>query len=411
MRRRWALYLCLNLASFAPGCSCDETLVIDEDAAASAWKEAVTCPPTGNPRVLTTNSGDDTVTFIDLVDLSVCSAPVGHLPPELEGPHHGAAFADGSAFFIGLSNYVPGSGSGPHGSHGSGDVKGYLLKYDTDSLELAEDVLVDRSPGDVRLTPDEKYVLQSHFDLLRIMEYLNPTGDAAPASPNSVLAVIDPQTLARLAMIEMCPAAHGIGLAGDSLTAYVSCYGSDQVAAVGLAPPWDQVDLFPVGSLMVPLGSNPAYGPYAVAVEEPAAGPRRLWVSNTTSMDVRVFDATTHEMVTPPIVLPSSPFFGDFWRGFFVVPAYGTATLHFIDTTTFAVTTMQLPQPTMADGSDGCISPHVALTVDDRRILVACEGNHGTDPGTVLDIDPEPRATSRVIPVGVFPDDLVLISP
>src|SRR4030095_1127841 len=129
--------------------------------------------------------------------------------------------------FIGLSNYVPGSGSGPHGSHGSGDVKGYLLKYGTDTLELTDDVLVDRSPGDVRLTPDESYVLQSHFDMLRITEFLNPAADAAPESPNSVLAVIDPQTLSRVAMIEMCPASHGIGVAGDSLTAYVSCYASD----------------------------------------------------------------------------------------------------------------------------------------------------------------------------------------
>jgi len=385
-------------------------LVIDEDAGVSAWREAVTCPPTGNPRVLVTNSGDDTVSFIDLVDLSVCSAPVGRLPPELEGPHHGAAFADGSAFFVGLSNYVPGSGSGPHGSHGSGDVKGYLLKYDTDTLELVDNVLVDRSPGDVRLTPDEKYVLQSHFDMLRVTEFLNPVGDAAPPSPNSVLAVIDPVAMSRVAMVDMCPASHGIGLAGDSTTAYVSCFLSDQIAVVTLAEPWDQVALFPVGPSPAPLGSNPAYGPYAVAVQEPTGMPRRLWVSNTNSMDVRVFDAETQALVQT-IVLPSAPFFGDFWRNFFVVPAYGSATLHFIDVSTFEMTTMTLPQPTMADGRDGCKSPHAALVVDDRRILVVCEGNHGTDPGTVLDIDPEPRATNAVIPVGVFPDDLVLLEP
>src|SRR5262245_43560102 len=140
--RSLGLVLALGLVSFA----CSETVVFPDDP---AWQEPVTCPPTGNPRVLVTNSGDDTLSWIDLGpgapdSWPVCTEPVGHRPPEREGPHHGAATASGSAYFVGLSNFVPGSGSGPHGSHGTGNVRGYLLKHDGVTHELVDDTLVDR---------------------------------------------------------------------------------------------------------------------------------------------------------------------------------------------------------------------------------------------------------------------------
>lgn len=389
MRRSLTLSLWLALA-------CKEKVVFPEDD--DSWQEAMTCPPSTNPRILVTNSGDDSISWIDmngpLAEWTVCTEPVGLLPPEREGPHHGASFADGSAYFIGLSNYVPGSGSGPHGSHGTGDVRGYLLKYDGQTHDLIGRRLVDRSPGDVRLTPDERYVLQSHFDLLRITEYLMPQGDASAASPNSKLAVVDAQTMQDVAMVDLCPAAHGIGI-GETSTAYVSCYGSDEIAVVTLSEPWD-VELFRVGTLMVPLGSEPAYGPYAVAVE-PGTG--YLWVSNTQSQDVRVFNGT--ELVGSPIsTQPGAPFFGDFTETHFVAPLQGTNSLGFIDRSTYALE--------VSPELGRCIAPHAVMHIEGDLILVACEGNH-QDPGTVVVVNRTTRVVDQVFDVGVYPDDLVLV--
>ena len=92
--------------------------------------------------------------------------PVGDVPVELEGPHHLAASPDGKYIYYNLSNYVPGTGSGPHGSHGIGTVPGSLVKLDAATSGSVAEVLVDRSPGDVILTSDGKLAFVTHYDLL-----------------------------------------------------------------------------------------------------------------------------------------------------------------------------------------------------------------------------------------------------
>ena len=68
------------------------------------------------PRIAIVDHGSDQLSFVSdgaTPPTLFGSLPVGDVPVELEGPHHLAA--DGQYIYYNLSNYVPGTGSGPHG--------------------------------------------------------------------------------------------------------------------------------------------------------------------------------------------------------------------------------------------------------------------------------------------------------
>lgn len=376
----------------ACGCS-DVTYSIDDP-----WPDPTSYPEIGDGKVIVTNSGDDTLSWLDLETLEpVFRSPVGRVPPEREGPHHGAALADGSAYFIGISNVVPAGGSGPHGSHGTGTVPGYLLKYDGATHRLVGEVLVDRSPGDVRLTPDERYVLQSHFDLLRITEVLSQGGD--PETMNSALAIVDPIRMERVALVSVCPAAHGIAIAADSSEAYITCWATDELARVTLTPPFPVVR-FPIAGTPTPPPAPPIHEPYSAAVN-PADG--KVWVSCLKTGEIRIFDPAAGAWESEAISVGPAPFFGDFTDdGRFLVPRQGANQLAVVDVATKSV----LEQVALPES---CQKPHAVLVLPTGRAGIVCEGNH-VDPGTVLRVALD--GTLRVeaaYEVGVFPDDLVLI--
>src|SRR5215470_15497836 len=70
-------------------------------------------------RFAITDNRSDELSYVDPVQpILLGDVPVGDVPVELEGPHHLAASPDGNFIYYNLSNYVPGTGSGPHGSHG-----------------------------------------------------------------------------------------------------------------------------------------------------------------------------------------------------------------------------------------------------------------------------------------------------
>src|SRR5215471_11790392 len=109
-------------------------------------------------RFAITDNLSDELSYVDAVQpLLLGNVPVGDVPVELEGPHHLAASPDGKYIYYNLSNYVPGTGSGPHGSHGTGMVPGSLVKLDARTNTKVGEVLVDRSPGDVILSADGKF--------------------------------------------------------------------------------------------------------------------------------------------------------------------------------------------------------------------------------------------------------------
>jgi hypothetical protein len=360
------------------------------------WVDDTPYPGIGDGKILVTNSGDDTVTWLDLSSMApVWTGPVGRLPPEREGPHHGAVLPDASAFFVGISNFVPGSGTGPHGSHGTGSVRGYLLKYGTADHSLIGETLVDRSPGDVRLTLDGATVLQSHFDLLKIQEAAMAGGDYDDM--RSALYLIDAQTMERIADVPVCPAPHGIAPAPDRV--WLACYASDELAEVSLAD--HAVTRHHVGPGVIDPTSTPSYGPYAVSVRE-ADG--TVWVSTLEGAAVRVFDPATGAFTEIPV--GGAAFFGAFTceGDRYVVPVQGQNLLAFIDAAARTVAqTLPLPQ-------EACEAPHAVMVHPDcERLLVVCEGDH-VGPGSVAIIAPLAAPSVQAFhPVGVFPDDAVLI--
>src|SRR6476620_10368007 len=166
-------------------------------------------------RFAITDNLSDELSYVDAVQpMLLGNVPVGDVPVELEGPHHLAASPDGKYIYYNLSNYVPGTGSGPHGSHGTGMVPGSLVKLDAATNEKVAEVLVDRSPGDIILTRDGKYGFVSHYDLLRLQAAL-VSGTGLPDSAYSDIAVVNLDTMTRVSMIPVCPTAHGEGLSAD----------------------------------------------------------------------------------------------------------------------------------------------------------------------------------------------------
>lgn len=361
------------------------------------WADQRDIPPIGNGKLLVTNSGDDTLSWIDLDSLEVVfKEPVGRIVAEREGPHHAAAMPDGSAYFVGISNFVPGAGSGPHGTHGTGTVPGYLMKFDTETHEVLGEVQVDRSPGDVRITPDGRFVVQSHFDLLKIQEALQAGGTLEDMNATVAIMRTDPFELVE--KVEVCPAAHG--LAADDDFVYVACWGSDELAIISLAD--FSVERFPVGA-GAPDPTAPNYEPYGIAI---APGGDEVWVSCLRTGDLRVFDTATKTFDPDPISMGGgAPFFGDFLDdgSRFYVAVQGANRLGVVDTTTRAVTMIDLPFPEV------CEAPHAVLVLPgEERALVVCEGNH-VDPGAIAVVNIAAGGVEDAVEVGVYPDDVVLI--
>lgn len=386
-------------------------------AADEAFPAASFLPPAEGPRLVVTNSGDDTLSFVDPDAFEeIARVPVGVFPMELEGAHHVAATPDGRFLFVGLANTVQSGAqaSGPHGSHGTGTTDGYLLKIDARTGRQIDRRRVDRSPGDVRLQPGGARVWQSHYDLVTVAEVLEAEGDAAYGaayeSTWSAAIVTDVETLERVARVPICPAGHGIGFSPDGGEAYVTCGLSDELAIV------DTVDFsvrrVPVGEDAGRLGEA-RYEPYALTV----APDGRVWVSNThrsrnpanptewiDHRGIVVVDPGANALVDGLVVeTEGTPFFGSFRADgsrFFVVEQAPDRLLAIDPATAAIVEAVEL--------GDACLNAHAAvLSPDERAIWVVCEGDRIRGPGTLLRLDAATLEQTGVVEVGVFPDDVV----
>ena len=364
---------------------------------------------------MVTNSGDDTLSFLDPVTLDPqFTTATGRIPGEREGPHHGAASPDGAHYFVGISNTVPGSGTGPHGSHGTGTEDGYLLRYDRATGALSGEVRVDLSPGDVRVSPDGRYVLQSHFDLVSIQEARDDDDpDTDPADVLSRLAVTDVETMERVEMIPVCPAAHGIAVPPEGNTIYMACWASDELAVVSL----DDLDNPEITRVPIAGGGggdplSPQFGPYAAVTSPDGA---EVWISNREGKALAVYDVLAGEMDDARFkTLTSQPFFGSFSADgeYLYVPAQTPDALLTVERATGdVVNTLFFEEP-------DCHLPHgSALLADGDTLAVVCEGTYkgaaeDLAPGTVLRIDvstPDAPALEEVFEVGMYPDDLIVI--
>jgi DNA-binding beta-propeller fold protein YncE len=392
------LALCL-----AAACGDDE-VVFDSD---DPWQAQSDWPGIGSGKILVTNSGDDTLSFLDPETLEpLYRAPTGRVPAEREGPHHGAASPDGHFYYVGISNVVPAGGSGPHGSHGTGTVDGYLLRYECETNAPAGELRVARSPGDVRTTPDGRFVLQSHFDLQSILQASENGED--PRELKSELAVVDAETMERVAMIPLCPAGHGMGLAPDNSTVYVTCWGTDELAIVPLGDqPSEDAEIVrvPVAEGASGNPEAPDYGPYAATVSPDG---NEVWVSNLEGRSLSVFDvksgAFDAERFTP---LNGGPLFAAFSEDGerLYVPVQNPDTLVTIEVATGR--TLSVLEFT----SEQCDAPHgTLLLAGGEKLGLVCEGDH-VGPGSVVRIDltGDAPALEESFEVGVYPDDLVFI--
>lgn len=410
--RPHSVVLALVACLCAPACT-----EVVTDLPEAGWPDPNDYPELGNGKILVTNNGDDTVTWIDLDSLDpVFVEPVGRVPAEREGPHHGAAALDASAYYVGLSNFVHDSGSGPHGTHGAGNVPGYLLAFDATSHLPLGVVELDRNPADVRLTPDGRYLLASHADQQLIAEVTAAGGSIEEMK--ATVAIIDPTlvgsggiTAGVVAKPKVCPSPQGLAPAADSASVYVACQGSDELAIVSLTPPYE-VRTFHIGTDPVE-PTAPYRAPYALMVS-PADG--AVWVTTLgrtgpTGTDVRVFDPVTEtwDETRGPVVTGGFPHFGAFTAdgSRLIVPSQTPNTLSFIDAATGTITTT-LPLP-----GEACLNPHlVLLTPDETRAVVVCEGNHlASAPGSVVivDLTPAEPAVLKWYPAGVRPDGAFLL--
>jgi len=303
---------------------------------------------------------------------------------------------------VGISNYVPGSGSGPHGAHGAGTADGYCLKMDSSTNRLVGSVRVDPNPGDVIVSPDGRTLYQTHFNLLKIAEVVKRGG--RPEEMDSRMAILDAETMTRKEMVSVCPAPHAVRLSLDGRRAYVACW-SDEVAIVELEQsgrPVTRVKVGPNPGTAV----SPRYEPYALTVS-PTTG--AVWISSLASRSVQYLDPATLTMDPDRTVrLAGAPMFGAFTADgrTLYMPYQSVESIAVIDP---ALASPAYVPPEIPLAPSGCLNVHqVTLTPDERHALVVCEGDH-IGPGTLHVVDLAEKKVVKTVQVGIFPDSVAIL--
>lgn len=373
-----------------------------------------TAPPgPGEGRIYTTDNLDDTMSIVDLDSANagtpklLAKVPVGFVPVEREGPHHVTADAKGEFYYFGISNFVPGSGSGPHGQHGAGTIDGHMVKMSVADNSFVADVRVEPNPGDVRLTPDGKTLITTHFDLVKIQKGIT-ANTLSGATVDSDMAIIDPVTMQREAFVELCPASHGVAITADSSTAITSCF-DDEVAFVDLKGADHTVTKVPVLANPGTIAA-PACEPYSVTLDGDTA-----WVScfsfnafGEGTGPVIGVDVPTKSLNGRFINLASSSTaaFGDVRNGVFVVAHQNEDGITFFDVTQ---PTPTLIQPDVLLDPAQCQKPHVArFNEDGTKVFAVCEGDH-SHPGSFVVIDATTHLVVGSVDLGIYPDDIAIM--
>ncbi|MEW5854814.1 MAG: hypothetical protein AB2A00_38920 [Myxococcota bacterium] len=402
MTRGWQLAPLLALAACAP--TTTETAdagVTISFSLTEHWPAPTDWDGFGAGMLVTTNNSDDTLTFLSLEDQAeLFEAPVGFLPPETEGPHHVACDEGCEHLFIPISNYVPGTGSGPHGSHGTGNARGRLLKVDARTLLPLDSVVVDRSPGDILLAHDGKTLFVSHYDLVKVQEVLSRGGSLAEMA--STVAIVDGETMEKQPLLPVCAGGHGMVQSQDGNTLYVACALADQVGVVDLASTPPVVTTVDVGESPITGPDATRHEPYALSIH-PVDG--KLWVSCLKSQSLRIYDPTTGTWTAGP-TFDASPMFGFFNNDGtrFMVPIRESASVALVDTTT-----LELARPILTMGPETCENAHaLEPSPDGTHTFLVCEGDH-RGPGTVVTLATAVLAVVRATPVGVYPDAVKVV--
>jgi hypothetical protein len=367
-----------------------------------------------NGKLVVTNFGDDSLSVLDpMTRQPLWRIPIGFVPVELEGPHHLAADPSGAFIYVNLSQAVPGSGSGPHGAHGTGSIPGFVLKVDTRDARVVGYVQVDRNPGDNLLSADGKTLYVTHYDLIA---WLPAIMAGNPRKGDSRLAIVDTETMTIKRFVTLCPAAHGITLSADGNTLYASCM-PDQIAVLDLTRPDAQARRVMLSGATERASCSGC--PYALGT----APDGRIWAgmlgsgNNARNGFVGLYDTQKDSFDLVSTIRFCG---GALFPAFTKPDAAGGYTAYFPEqgcSTGDVIRILQVASPGDTPKEMGgvdlpatsCRSAHsIHLLEDANTAVVVCEGDH-VRPGSIVWVDLMNRSVITSAEVGVFPDDIELV--
>ncbi len=346
-----------------------------------------------------TDNGSDSITVFDRDGSKVVHVPVDVDPNRHEAPHHLAVDSVHGRLFAGLAFPEPKPGGAtkpapndPHASHGNAESHGELVRLDLNRVAVNEAREVDENPGDVVLTHDQAHVLVTHFDMRRAMDVASAGG--ATSKMFAALQVWDAATMTLVGSRPLCVAPHGVTTTRDDKTAFVACYGSDELAVVDLTNPALPTARYPLGASPGAPGL-PTYGPYSATL---SPDEKTVVVASLEGMDVRVFDRDAKRFVGDrTVTLAARAFMPAFLDAkTIVVPLQGPDGIVRVDLDAGTITAR-------VGTGETCPAPHVARVAKDGRLYVVCEGDH-VKPGLVVQLDPATLAIRKKWTTGVYPD-------
>jgi DNA-binding beta-propeller fold protein YncE len=323
---------------------------------------------------------------------TVATVVVGENPVDLDGPHHIALDRPRGFAYVALS--YPAPSASPR--------RGVVQKLRLSDLRVVGQVTVDVDPGDIVLSEDGRRLVVTHFDLRRATAV-----DAGAGDRRATLALLDPEKILPSKSpdplkVTVCAAPHGVALSRPSgELAYVACYGDDSVAVLDLRSPSTAPLRVPLGNAARSAPSPPVYGPYSVALSPSGS---LLVVGNLESKDLRFIDVGSATLTTRVVPTQGAPYFSA-WASDgteLYVPTQAPDAVRVLDATSGTLkrartfTTLE------------CEHPHEAVIGrDTETVWIVCEGDR-SKPSVVLGLDRSTLATKWTVPVGVYPDRLVL---
>jgi DNA-binding beta-propeller fold protein YncE len=348
-----------------------------------------------------TNNGSDTLTVFDRDGdggNTGVTVPVDVDPKRHEAPHHLAIDSAAGRVFVALAfpepppETAPGARSDPHASHGNAEARGEIVRLDLARLAVNEGREVDENPGDIVLSHDRSRVLVTHFDMKRAMDVAAAGGPTAKMFAS--LQIWNASTMTLTGARPLCVAPHGVTTTKDDRTAFVACYGSDELAVVDLTSPTLPTARYPLGASPGAPGL-PTYGPYSATLSPDEA---LVVVANLEGMDLRVFDRAAKRFAEDRTVRLGArafmPAFVD--PKTLVVPLQSPDGIARVDLAHGTVTAR-------AETGKACEAPHVAKVAADGRVYVVCEGDHRA-AGNVVQIDPVTLRIVKSWTMGIYPD-------
>lgn len=388
MRRATTCTLLLYLAAALAGCSSCKK------ARSSPTTEGVKIGTPPSRAAYVTNNASDSISVFDRDGDAVITVPVDVDPDAHEAPHHLAVDGRSGRVFVALA-FPPDpekKKKDPHASHGGSADLGQLARLDLATLAVRETAEVDENPGDVILTHDRTRAIVTHFDMKRVMD-VAARGAATPATSFAHLAVFDTKTMKKIASRAVCAAPHGVATTKDDKTAFVACYGGDELAIVDLSSSTLPTTRVPLGGAPGVPGV-PRYGPYSATL---TPDEKEVVVANLEGKDVRFFDREEKKF-TRTVTLDAKAFMPAFAPdGALLVPLQAPDGIARIEGEKIAART-SYPK-------DVCALPHVVRFDASGRAYLVCEGDH-RGPGAVLEIDPQKLTVKRRWTVGAYPDGI-----